>query len=65
MICANRCVISGQCNFGYFNALQDNHIEYVSVSLCSYSTTASTSIWMKNGNQTVIITNHSMNSAKN
>jgi len=62
MSCANRCS-SSRGMFAYFNSSKNNSIEYLSVSLCSYSSSGRYPIWIELGNQKTTNTNSSMNKA--
>ena len=66
MICANRCSCGASSyggNFAYISVSQVNHLEYLSVSYCSHTTSGSYSIRIQSGNQRFDNTNNSMNSA--
>jgi len=63
MVCANRCSATIQFHFAYLRALEENCLNYLSVSYCSPSTTGSYPIWLQSGIQRVDNTNSSMNCA--
>jgi len=64
MICANRCTTSNYYGqFAYFEVPNENQIEYLSASSCSNTTTGYSALYLKNGNQCLVNSNISMNSA--
>jgi len=63
MICANKCNASNNYHFAYFRTSQINHVEYLSVSNCSYSTYQYWSTYLQYGDQKFVNTNSSMNNA--
>ena len=62
MICANRCSAS-YYHFALLYATQNNKVELLSISYCSYSSTGFYPIRLQGGNQNYDHTNCSMNSA--
>jgi len=64
MICANRCHACSSYHFAYLYASQINHVEYLSVSYCSYSSSGSYSIHLQLGDQRADNLNSSMNNAQ-
>jgi len=67
MICANRCSCGASSyggNFAYILVSQVNHLEYLSVSYCSHTTSGNGVTYSYYGNQKVDNTNNSLNSAK-
>jgi len=63
MICANSCSAS-YFHLAYLGASQVNHVEYLSESICSHTTTGYRSIFLIYGYQRVDNTNSSMNNAR-
>jgi len=65
MICANSCSCGAYYfgHFAYLIASQVNHMEYLSVSNCSHTTSGYRSIHLYTGNQKADGTNSSMNNA--
>jgi len=66
MVCANRCSCgtSYSGNFALIWISQQNHVEYLSVTNCSYSTNGIHSINLLYGNHSVGNTNSSLNKAQ-
>jgi len=66
MICANRCSCgaTSMSHFAWLRASQMNQVEYLSISICSYTTSGTCSMFSPIGNQRVDNTNSSMNNAK-
>jgi len=60
MVCAYGCSAS-YCHFAYLNAIMLNHVEYLSVSYCSNTTTGYLTFRISSGNQFV----HNINSSIN
>ena len=63
MICVNRCLASSWYHFAWIKASQANHVEYLSITNCSHTTSGYYPIGFDNGNQRVDNTNISMNNA--
>jgi len=65
MICANRCScgISNSYHFAILITSQENQVEYLSISNCSYSTDGYRSFCLVKGSQRIDNTNSSMNNA--
>jgi len=63
MICAFRCS-SFSYHFAYLSVTQNSHIEYLSLSYCSYETEGSNSIRLYKGNQRFDTSNSSSNSSR-
>jgi len=62
LLCAQRCSAS-QYHFAYLRAKLKNHIEYLSISNCSYVTSGYYSLWLQDGEQRMGLTNFSLNNA--
>jgi len=62
MICANRCSAPND-HFAYLSTSQMNHVEYLSVSNCSQTTSGYSSICIDSGDQRLENSNSSMNNA--
>jgi len=62
MICANSCSASAY-HYALIQTYQNNRVEYLSVSYCSYTTSGYSSISLSSGIQSVDNTNCSMNNA--
>ena len=62
MVCANRCD-AASCPFAYLQASLNNVIEYLSMSLCSYISSRTYTLYFYTGNQRADNINSSMNSA--
>ena len=65
MICANSCSCGASYvgHFAYLYASQMNHVEYLSVSNCSHTTSGYCPIYLESGDQRVDNTNSSINNA--
>jgi len=61
-ICANKCSAS-ESHFSYLQASQNNKVEYLSMSLCSHTTSGFHPLFIRKGNQVFDNTNSSMNYA--
>jgi len=67
MICAHNCSCGSSfyCHFGYIYTSHVSQVEYLSLSLCSHSTSGCFSMELDSGNQKVDNKNSSMNNAIN
>ena len=62
-ICANKCTANTISHFAYLRASENNVVDYLSVTNCSYLTTGYDPIYVDSGNQRIDNSNYSLNKA--